>query len=397
MDSHAGTGRPRPGIEISYYRTEAPVVRTRLRRSGARCRRPRGGEHRGRAWPVYDRGRSRCLSSQRGGQARAHSPPQRLHGRADAACRSCQAGRRRDQPEGPGPDDVPRQPDALVLRRTARSRGGRRASSGAIRATAACARARRDETGPQTWCGVGWTGQPNVIPKHRAGAGATVRRLRRALPLPRRATGPPSGPTLRTGDLAKGSATSDPDGYPLYYAGSRDNKLRIVALDRRPADRALVARRHTSVPYVVWNNDWDGAPARRGRLPARGRRELLVLRDPAQPRYDRTGKVRVRPEIVSRVPGWDGRLLADPRRPRLLDRVLGLRSTAVSRSSRTRPGSYRAGTSATSSAAEAATPRVPLLDGRRHRRVGRDRRAGYLYVASELEKFDERSRARSAS
>ena len=35
-----------------------------------------------------------------------------------------------------------------------------------------------------------------------------------------------------TGDLAKGSATSDPDGYPLYYAGSRDNYLRVVALDR---------------------------------------------------------------------------------------------------------------------------------------------------------------------
>ena len=30
-------------------------------------------------------------------------------------------------------------------------------------------------------------------------------------------------PDLVTGDLAKGSATSDPDGYPLYYAGSRDN------------------------------------------------------------------------------------------------------------------------------------------------------------------------------
>ena len=45
-----------------------------------------------------------------------------------------------------------------------------------------------------------------------------------------------------TGDLAKGSATSDPDGYPLYYAGSRDNKLRVVALDRGRPTRAVAAR-----------------------------------------------------------------------------------------------------------------------------------------------------------
>jgi hypothetical protein len=84
----------------------------------------------------------------------------------------------------------------------------------------------------QTWCGTGWTGQPNVIEHDddtvevRIGAfdahyhfldGRTGRQMR---------------PDLVTGDLAKGSATSDPDGFPLYYAGSRDNFLRIVALDR---------------------------------------------------------------------------------------------------------------------------------------------------------------------
>ena len=44
---------------------------------------------------------------------------------------------------------------------------------------------------------------------------------------------------MQTRDLAKGSATSDPDGFPLYYAGSRDNHLRVVALDR-------------SEPQVLW-------------------------------------------------------------------------------------------------------------------------------------------------
>ena len=36
-------------------------------------------------------------------------------------------------------------------------------------------------------------------------------------------TGRADAPDLVTRDLAKGSATTDPDGYPLYYAGSRDN------------------------------------------------------------------------------------------------------------------------------------------------------------------------------
>ena len=35
-----------------------------------------------------------------------------------------------------------------------------------------------------------------------------------------------------TGDIVKGSPTIDPDGFPLVYFGSRDNHLRVVALDR---------------------------------------------------------------------------------------------------------------------------------------------------------------------
>ena len=35
-------------------------------------------------------------------------------------------------------------------------------------------------------------------------------------------TGEPILPKFQTGDLAKGSVTIDPDGFPLVYAGSRD-------------------------------------------------------------------------------------------------------------------------------------------------------------------------------
>ena len=58
-------------------------------------------------------------------------------------------------------------------------------------------------------------------------------RLRRQLPLPRRAHGPAAPAPADDRDLAKGSATTDPDGFPLYYAGSRDGRFRIVATDRR--------------------------------------------------------------------------------------------------------------------------------------------------------------------
>ena len=72
-------------------------------------------------------------------------------------------------------------------------------------------------------------------------------------------TGEAVRPPLVTGDLAKGSATSDPDGFPLYYAGSRDGHLRVVALDRDGAGDALEHRRWHVGPRPLRNDDWDGA------------------------------------------------------------------------------------------------------------------------------------------
>ena len=142
-----------------------------------------------------------------------------------------------------------------------------------------------DETGRHTWCGIGWTGQPNVIPHAARARRAPLRRLRPRLPLPRtRRRARCCGRTLLTGDLAKGSATSDPDGYPLYYAGSRDNKLRVVALDRARPTVLWQVDADTSVPKVVWNNDWDGAPLVVGDYLLEGGENSLVLRDQAQPR-----------------------------------------------------------------------------------------------------------------
>ena len=189
------------------------------------------------------------------------------------------------------------------------------------------------------------------------------------------ATGRDVRPSLPTADLAKGSATSDPDGYPLYYGGSRDNKLRIVALDRRRPTVLWALDSHDG-GRVVWNDDWDGAPlVVRGHLLVGGENSwFYVIR--LNRSYGPDGKVRVRPRVVARVPGWDRRLLAARPDSRLLDRVVGrLRSwSRVFRQlGRSRAGLGRA---AHDALRRPATPRVPLLDGRRHRCDGGDRRAG---------------------
>ena len=45
------------------------------------------------------------------------------------------------------------------------------------------------------------------------------------------ATGEDIIPPFPTGDIAKGAITVDPDGYPLIYAGSRDNHFRVISFD----------------------------------------------------------------------------------------------------------------------------------------------------------------------
>jgi outer membrane protein assembly factor BamB len=168
-----------------------------------------------------------------------------------------------------------------------------------------------DETGTHVWCGVGWTGQPNVIPRGHGRVEIRFGAYDRAYHFLDGATGRPVRASLLTGDLAKGSATSDPDGFPLYYAGSRDNKLRVVALDRGARPVALWALDSTtSVPRVVWNNDWDGAPLVVGDYLLEGGENSWFYVVKLNRGYDRRGKVRVRPRVVLTVPSWDGRLLA---------------------------------------------------------------------------------------
>jgi outer membrane protein assembly factor BamB len=164
----------------------------------------------------------------------------------------------------------------------------------------------------KVWCGTGWTGQPNVI-QHRNGSielreGAYDGHYH----FLNGATGQPYRSDLVTGDLAKGSATTDSDGYPLYYAGSRDNYFRIVALDR-PGGTPTVLWKYNSRsnPHLVWNDDWDGAALQVGDYLMEGCENSWFYIWKLNRHYDSNHLIQVDPQLKMLVPGYDSQLLHD--------------------------------------------------------------------------------------
>ncbi len=168
----------------------------------------------------------------------------------------------------------------------------------------------RDQNGLRKWCGTGWTGQPNVIPHEDGTIEVRIGAYDGHYHFLNGLTGEPLRPDLVTADLAKGSATSDPDGYPLYYAGSRDNLFRIVALDRREPTVLWSMDAISTVPDPVWNNDWDGAALVVGDYLLEGGENSWFYVVRLHRGYDSGGKVTVNPKIVLTVPGFDERLLS---------------------------------------------------------------------------------------
>ena len=109
--------------------------------------------------------------------------------------------------------------------------------------------------------------------------------------------------------ICEGSATSDPDGFPLYYAGSRDGRFRIVATDRKEPLVLWSVDGATSVDRPLRNDDWDEAALVVDDVLFEGGENgwLYVIR--LNRRYDELHLVRVAPEIVATVPGFDDELL----------------------------------------------------------------------------------------
>jgi outer membrane protein assembly factor BamB len=122
------------------------------------------------------------------------------------------------------------------------------------------------------------------------------------------ATGLPTRAPFPTGDIIKGSVTLDPDGFPLLYFGSRDNRLRVVALDREQPTELWAL--HAAEVRGMWNDDWDGNPVVVDDILFEGGENSWFFAVRLHRGYDAEGKVTVDPQVVFSTPGWTEELLA---------------------------------------------------------------------------------------
>jgi hypothetical protein len=253
---------------------------------------------------------------------------------------------------------------------------------------------RESSTGGETrvWCGTGWTGQPNVVQRRRGIVQVRFGAYDGAVHVLDGRTGQAVKTPFPTGDIIKGTVSSDPDGYPLLYAGSRDNYFRILALDRGPQMVQLWSLSADSAPDPVWNNDFDSsALVVRDHLLVGGENSWFYVIK-LNRRYDAAGKVVVTPEIRALFPGYDDQLFAE----------LGDHNVSIEGS----PAFHRGVVYFANSGGLVQGWDISnvLAGGDRYRRVfrfwtGDDVDAsvvideqGFLYVASELERFNGRAR-----
>ncbi|HEY3142517.1 MAG TPA: PQQ-binding-like beta-propeller repeat protein [Acidimicrobiales bacterium] len=160
----------------------------------------------------------------------------------------------------------------------------------------------------KTWCGSGWTGEPAVF--ERDGRTWVVfGAYDRSVHFVDYNTGVDILPPFPTGDIIKGSVSIDPDGFPLVYHGSRDNKLRVLAIDGTEP-RELWSLDATAVSPTKWNNDWDGTPLVIDDYMYEGGENSQFHVVKLNRSYAADGSVQVAPELVFNAPGWDDELIA---------------------------------------------------------------------------------------
>jgi len=166
-----------------------------------------------------------------------------------------------------------------------------------------------DGSGATTWCGTGWTGQPAAFEREGKtwlvfGAYDYGVHFVDAL------TGSDIIPPFKTGDIIKGSVTIDPDGFPLVYTGSRDNYLRVLSFDG-DKPKELWKLGADAVSPVMWNNDWDSSPLVIDDYLFEGGENSQFHIVKLNRSYDANGEVQVDPELVFHTPGWDAKVLDD--------------------------------------------------------------------------------------
>jgi outer membrane protein assembly factor BamB len=162
----------------------------------------------------------------------------------------------------------------------------------------------------RTWCGMGWTGQPAVF--ERDGRTWVVfGAYDAAVHFLDGDTGEELLPPLQTDDIIKGSATVDPDGYPLVYIGSRDNFYRVIAIDRPGRAEVLWKLSADAVSPTLWNDDWDGSGLVLDDLLLEGGENSQFHVAKLNRGYGSDGLVTVDPQLVFNTPSWDEQVIAD--------------------------------------------------------------------------------------
>ncbi len=159
------------------------------------------------------------------------------------------------------------------------------------------------------WCGMGWTGQPALWERPDGVTELIFGAYDAAVHFVDAETGQDLRPEFQTGDIIKGSVTLDPDGFPLLYFGSRDNKLRILALDRE--EPTEIWSMDASEVNGIWNDDWDSNPAIVDDVMYEGGENGWIFAVQLNRSYDGEGKVVVDPVKLVQQPGYNDELLSN--------------------------------------------------------------------------------------
>ena len=178
---------------------------------------------------------------------------------------------------------------------------------------------RRSENLGQTkiWCGMGWTGQPLIV-EREGRRWAIFGAYDGHIHFMDAITGERILPDVETDDIIKGTPTMDPDGFPLVYSGSRDNYLRVIAIDRPGAAEVLYKLHSESVKPVLWNDDWDSSPLVFGDYLIEGSESSRFWVIKLNKRIGPDGLVQVDPKVVFTTEAWDaGGARRVRRRPRV--------------------------------------------------------------------------------
>ena len=157
------------------------------------------------------------------------------------------------------------------------------------------------------WCGTGWTGQPTLF-RLDGRLWTIFGALDGAVHFLDAETGEPLLESFQTNDIIKGSVTVDPDGFPLVYSGSRDNIYRVISFDQgEPVE--LWGLDSESVSPRKWNNDWDGAGLVLDDWLFIGGENSQIHVVKLNRSFDEDGFATVDPELVFNAPGWDDELI----------------------------------------------------------------------------------------